>query len=116
MDEAGESESQESQDGEESAEENSDETGEAERSGLVSRIVPADQLIDEAVKTAETIASMSLPIVMMAKESVNRAYETSLSEGVRFERRLFHSMFATEDQTEGMAAFAEKRKAEFKNK
>ena len=89
---------------------------EAERSGLVSRIVPADQLIEEAVKTAESIAGMSLPIVMMTKETVNRAYETTLSEGVRFERRLFHSMFATEDQKEGMAAFAEKRKADFKNK
>ncbi|MEM9358718.1 MAG: enoyl-CoA hydratase [Pseudomonadota bacterium] len=88
---------------------------EAERSGLVSRIVPAADLVDEAVKTAETIAGMSLPIVMMTKETVNRAYETTLSEGVRFERRLFHSMFATEDQKEGMAAFAEKRKAEFKN-
>ena len=89
---------------------------EAERSGLVSRIVPAADLIDEAVKIAQTIAGMSLPIVMMTKETVNRAYETTLSEGVRFERRLFHSMFATEDQKEGMAAFAEKRKAEFKNK
>ena len=89
---------------------------EAERSGLASRIVPAADLIDEAVKTAQTIAGMSLPIVMMTKETVNRAYETTLSEGVRFERRLFHSMFATEDQKEGMAAFAEKRKAEFKNK
>ena len=84
---------------------------EAERSGLVSRIVPAADLIDEAVKTAETIAGMSLPIVMMTKETVNRAYETTLSEGIRFERRLFHAMFATEDQKEGMAAFAEKRKA-----
>ncbi|MGI9426157.1 MAG: enoyl-CoA hydratase-related protein, partial [Hyphomicrobiaceae bacterium] len=89
---------------------------EAERSGLVSRVVPADQLIDEAVKTAEMVAGMSLPIVMMTKETVNRAYETTLTEGVRFERRLFHSMFATEDQTEGMAAFAEKRKANFKNR
>ena len=89
---------------------------EAERSGLVSRIVPATDLIDEAIKAAESIASMSLPIVMMTKESVNRAYETTLAEGVRFERRLFHSMFATEDQKEGMSAFAEKRKPEFKNK
>ncbi|MGI9411436.1 MAG: enoyl-CoA hydratase [Hyphomicrobiaceae bacterium] len=89
---------------------------EAERSGLVSRIVPADDLIDEAVKTAETIAGMSLPIVMMTKETVNRAYETTLSEGIRFERRVFHAMFATEDQKEGMAAFAEKRKPEFKNR
>ena len=89
---------------------------EAERSGLVSRIVPADDLIDEAVKTAATIAGMSLPIVMMTKETVNRAYETTLSEGIRFERRVFHAMFATEDQKEGMAAFAEKRKPEFKNR
>ena len=88
---------------------------EAERSGLVSRIVPAADLIDEAIKTATAIAGMSLPITMMTKETVNRAYETTLSEGVRFERRLFHSMFATDDQSEGMAAFAEKRKAEFKN-
>ena len=89
---------------------------EAERSGLVSRVVPAADLIDDAVKTAQTIAGMSLPILMMTKESVNRAYETTLAEGVRFERRLFHSMFATEDQKEGMAAFAEKRKPEFKNR
>ena len=89
---------------------------EAERSGLVSRIVPAAELIEDAVKTATAIAGMSLPIVMMTKESVNRAYETTLAEGVRFERRLFHSMFATEDQKEGMAAFAEKRKPAFKNK
>ncbi len=89
---------------------------EAERSGLVSRIVPAAELIEEAVKTAQTIAEMSRPIAMMTKESVNRAYETTLAEGVRFERRLFHSMFATQDQKEGMAAFAEKRKAAFKNK
>ena len=89
---------------------------EAERSGLVSRIVPADQLIDEAVKTATAIAGMSQPIAMMTKESVNRSYETTLTEGVRFERRVFHAMFATEDQKEGMAAFAEKRKAAFKNR
>ena len=89
---------------------------EAERSGLVSRIVPAADLIDEAIKTAETIAGMSRPIAMMTKETVNRAYETTLSEGVRFERRVFHSMFAVEDQKEGMAAFAEKRKPEFKNR
>ncbi len=89
---------------------------EAERSGLVSRIVPAADLIDEAVKTAQTISDMSLPIAMMTKETVNRAYETTLSEGVKFERRLFHSMFATEDQSEGMAAFAEKRKPKFKNR
>lgn len=89
---------------------------EAERSGLVSRIVPADQLIDEAVKTAQKIADMSRPIAMMTKESVNRSYETTLAEGIRFERRVFHSMFATEDQKEGMSAFAEKRKADFKNR
>ena len=89
---------------------------EAERSGLVSRIVDADKLIDDAVETAEKIASFSIPIVMMTKESVNRSYEVSLSEGVRFERRLFHSMFATEDQKEGMAAFVEKRKPNFSNK
>jgi enoyl-CoA hydratase len=89
---------------------------EAERSGLVSRIVPAGDLMSEAMKTAETVAQMSLPIVMMTKETVNRAYETTLTEGIKFERRVFHSMFATEDQSEGMAAFAEKRKAEFKNR
>ena len=89
---------------------------EAERSGLVSRIVPAADLIDEAVKTAQKIAAMSRPIAMMTKETVNRAYETTLSEGILFERRVFHSMFAVEDQKEGMAAFAEKRKAEFKHK
>jgi enoyl-CoA hydratase len=89
---------------------------EAERSGLVSRVVPAADLLAEAVKAAETIASMSLPAVMMAKEAVNRSFETTLSEGVRFERRVFHSLFATEDQKEGMAAFAEKRKAQFKHR
>lgn len=89
---------------------------EAERSGLVSRIVPVDELIDEAVKTAEKMANLSRPVVMLAKESVNRAYETTLSEGVRFERRVFHSTFSTEDQKEGMAAFAEKRTAEFKHR
>jgi enoyl-CoA hydratase len=89
---------------------------EAERAGLVSRIVPADGLIEEAVKTAAKIASMSRPAAMMAKEAVDRAFETTLSEGVRFERRLFHSTFATEDQKEGMAAFAEKRKPDFKNR
>jgi enoyl-CoA hydratase len=89
---------------------------EAERCGLVSRIVPAEQLVDEAVKTAQKIAEMSLPSVMLAKESVNRAFETTLNEGVRFERRMFHSLFATEDQKEGMAAFAEKRKPAFKNR
>ncbi len=88
---------------------------EAERSGLVSRVVPLAQLREEALKTAEKISHMSLPILMMAKESVNRSYESTLAEGIRFERRLFHSAFATEDQKEGMAAFVEKRKADFKN-
>ena len=86
---------------------------EAERSGLVSRVVPADTMLEEALKAAEKIAGQSLPIAMMTKESVNRAYETTLAEGVRFERRLFHSMFATADQKEGMAAFVEKRKPGF---
>jgi enoyl-CoA hydratase len=89
---------------------------EAERSGLVSRVVPAAELLDEAVKTAQKIAELSLPVVMMAKESVNRAFETTLAEGVRFERRLFHSCFGIEDQKEGMAAFVEKRKPAFKNR
>jgi enoyl-CoA hydratase len=89
---------------------------EAERCGLVSRVVPADKLLEEAMKSAETIASMSQPILMMTKESVNRAYETTLSEGLRFERRTFHPMFATEDQTEGMTAFVEKRKPSFKDR
>src|SRR5918997_5377322 len=89
---------------------------EAERCGLVSRIVPAADLVTEAVKAAERIASFSLPAVMMTKESVNRAVETTLSEGIRFERRLFHAMFSTEDQKEGMAAFVEKRPARFKNR
>ncbi|WP_315919199.1 enoyl-CoA hydratase [Mesorhizobium sp. SP-1A] len=89
---------------------------EAERAGLVSRVVPADALLDEALKAAEKIASFSLPAVMMAKEAVDRAFETTLAEGLRFERRLFHSMFALEDQKEGMAAFVEKRKPEFRNR
>jgi enoyl-CoA hydratase len=89
---------------------------EAERSGLVSRVVPADKLLDEALAVAARIAGLSRPAVMIAKESVNRAYETSLAEGVRFERRVFHSLFATEDQKEGMAAFIEKRKPNFKNR
>jgi enoyl-CoA hydratase len=89
---------------------------EAERAGLVSRIVPAAALLDEAVKTAEKIASFSQPTVMMIKEAINRAYETTLAEGVRFERRLFHSTFATEDQKEGMSAFVEKRKPDFKHR
>jgi enoyl-CoA hydratase len=89
---------------------------EAERSGLVARVVPAANLMDEAMKVAETIAGMGLPSVYAAKESVNRAFETSLAEGARFERRVFHALFATEDQKEGMAAFIEKRPAKFKNK
>jgi len=89
---------------------------EAERSGLVSRVVPAAKLIEEAVAVAARIAEMSRPAVMIAKEAVNRAYETTLAEGVRFERRVFHSLFATEDQKEGMAAFIEKRKPAFKNR
>ena len=80
---------------------------EAERSGLVARVVPAASLMDEAFKAAETIAAMSLPSVMLAKESINRAFETTLAEGNRFERRVFHSLFATKDQKEGMAAFVE---------
>ena len=89
---------------------------EAERAGLVSRIIPKEDLIEEAIKVATKIAEMSRPAVMIAKESVNRAYETTLSEGVRFERRVFHSLFAFDDQTEGMAAFSEKRAAQFKNR
>jgi enoyl-CoA hydratase len=89
---------------------------EAERAGLVSRIVPAADLLSEAMKTAETIASMSLPVAMIVKESVNRAYETTLAEGIRFERRVFHSLFATADQKEGMGAFVEKRPARFQNR
>ena len=89
---------------------------EAERCGLVSRIVPAGELIEESLKAAAKIAEFSLPAVMMAKEAVNRSYETTLSEGLRFERRLFHSMFALDDQKEGMAAFAEKRTAVFNNR
>ncbi|GLQ04899.1 enoyl-CoA hydratase [Sneathiella chinensis] len=88
---------------------------EAERSGLVSRIVPLDDLEDEALKVAAKIADLSRPVVMMCKESVNKAYETTLKEGIMFERRVFHSTFATEDQKEGMAAFAEKRSAAFKH-
>jgi len=89
---------------------------EAERSGLVARVVPAAQLMEETMKVAEAIASMSLPSVLAAKEAINRAFETSLAEGVKFERRVFHSLFATEDQKEGMAAFVEKRPPKFKNK
>jgi enoyl-CoA hydratase len=89
---------------------------EAERSGLVSRVIPSANLIDEAITAAATIAEFPMPAVMMVKESVNRAYETTLAEGVHFERRLFHSLFATEDQKEGMAAFVEKRKPVFKHR
>ncbi len=89
---------------------------EAERAGLVSRIVPAAELLSQAVDIAERVAQMSRPITMMVKESVNRAYETTLAEGVRFERRLFHSTFATADRREGMAAFIEKRKPDFRNR
>jgi enoyl-CoA hydratase len=89
---------------------------EAERSGLVARVVPLASLMDETMKTATTIASMSLPAVMMAKEAVNRSFETTLAEGVLFERRVFHSLFATADQKEGMAAFVDKRPAKFEHK
>src|SRR5215469_1067264 len=89
---------------------------EAERSGLVSRVVPAAKLVDEAVKMATQIAALSRPAVLMAKEMINRAYETTLAEGVRFERRLFHALFATADQKEGMLAFVEKRKPNFRNR
>jgi enoyl-CoA hydratase len=89
---------------------------EAERANLVTRVVPAAALMDEAMKTAEAIASMSLPVAMMTKETINRAYETTLGEGIRFERRVFHSQFALADQKEGMAAFIEKRKANFQHK
>jgi enoyl-CoA hydratase len=89
---------------------------EAERAGLVARVVPLASLMDEAMKMAETIAGMSLLSLMAIKESVNRAFETSLAEGIRFERRVFHPLFATEDQKEGMAAFIEKRPPNFKNR
>src|ERR1700704_6355125 len=89
---------------------------EAERSGLVARVVPAASLMEEAMKVAETIAAMSLPALIAAKETVNRALETSLSEGIRFERRVFHSQFAVADQKEGMTAFVEKRKPRFEHK
>ena len=88
---------------------------EAERAGLVARVVPADKLLDEALTAAATIASYSLPVIMMIKESINRSFESGLNEGLLFERRSFHSSFALDDQKEGMAAFVEKRKAEFKN-
>jgi enoyl-CoA hydratase len=89
---------------------------EAERAGLVSRVVPLERLMEEAMAVAQKIAGYSLPVAMMIKESINRAYETPLTEGVRTERRIFHSQFALEDQKEGMAAFVEKRKPVFKNK
>ncbi len=89
---------------------------EAERSGLVTRVVPLDKLMEEAMATAESIAKKSLPITMICKESVNRAYETTLAEGVRFERRMFNATFSTEDKMEGMSAFAEKRSAVFKHR
>lgn len=89
---------------------------EAERSGLVSRVVPLNDLIEETLKAADKIADLSLPSVILAKEAVNRAYETTLSEGLRFERRVFHSLFATEDQKEGMTAFTEKRSPGFQNR
>ncbi len=89
---------------------------EAEKAGLVSRVVPVDKLQEEALEIAQKIASYSLPIVMMIKESIGRAFETPLAEGLKFERRLFHSTFALEDQKEGMAAFLEKRKSNFKDK
>ena len=89
---------------------------EAERAGLVSRVVPAASLLDEAMAVAATIASFSLPSVMMLKEAVNRAYESPLSEGLLFERRLFHSLFATDDQKEGMRAFLDKRPPAFRHR
>lgn len=89
---------------------------EAERAGLVSRIVPADKLLEEAMSAANAIAGMSQPVALLVKESVNRAYETTLSEGIKYERAVFYSCFATEDQTEGMNAFLEKRAPNFKNR
>lgn len=89
---------------------------EAERAGLVARVIPADKLLEETLAAASIIASYSLPVVMMIKESINRAFESSLQEGLLFERRVFHSTFALEDQKEGMAAFAAKRKPEFKHR
>ena len=89
---------------------------EAERSGLVSRVVPVNDLLEETLKVAGKIADLSLPSVILAKEAVNRSYETTLAEGLRFERRVFHSLFATEDQKEGMAAFVEKRSPSFQNR
>lgn len=89
---------------------------EAERAGLAARVFPAAELMAESLRIAEKIAGFSAPVAMMVKESVNRAFETTLAEGLRFERRLFHASFATEDQKEGMAAFTDKRKAAFKDK
>ncbi|MGZ9033939.1 MAG: enoyl-CoA hydratase-related protein, partial [Rhodospirillales bacterium] len=89
---------------------------EAERSGLVTRVVPAAELVDDALKTAEKIARMSRPLSMITKEAVNRAFEAPLAEGLRFERRMFHAIFATDDQKEGMGAFVDKRKPAFKNR
>jgi enoyl-CoA hydratase len=89
---------------------------EAERAGLVARVVPLAELQGEAMKTAEKIAAMSRPVAMLVKEAINRAFETTLAEGIRFERRMFHAVFATEDQKEGMGAFAEKRKPQFRNR
>jgi enoyl-CoA hydratase len=89
---------------------------EAERSGLVTRIVPAAELLDDAMKTAEKIARMSRPLAMITKEAVNRSFEAPLAEGLRFERRMFHAIFATEDQKEGMGAFVDKRKPAFKHR
>ncbi len=89
---------------------------EAERAGLVARVVPLNDLMNEAIACATKIAEAPTHALMMAKEAVNRAYETTLSEGLRFERRMFHSLFASEDQKEGMAAFAEKRKAKFQDR
>ncbi len=89
---------------------------EAERSGLVARVIPTDTLLEETMKAAEAIAGFSTPSTIIAKEAVNRAFEASLDEGILFERRVFYSLFATEDQKEGMSAFAEKRKADFKHK
>jgi enoyl-CoA hydratase len=88
---------------------------EAERAGLAARVVPLASLMDQTIKAAETIAGMSLPAVMVAKEAVNRAFETSIAEGIVFEWRVFHSLFATQDQKEGMAAFVEKRPPKFEN-
>jgi enoyl-CoA hydratase len=89
---------------------------EAEKSGLVARVIPADKFMDEVMATAAAIAGYSKPALMVCKEAVNRAFESSLSEGIRFERRVFHSLFATEDQKEGMTAFIEKRAAAFKDR